>query len=158
MGSDPINFCGNKKVPDETIYVSSRTIELSQSRCHLDSQRGERAKLSEFSWFSASGSSDFRRFFSACALNWIQTYPWQLTYASRREILAIIIVLITPSAGHLHAGATAGLSPSPALWRFLCIRYIRFIGLKYYIQFCSSYCEHLLNTRQNSKARHDSFL
>ena len=39
MGSDPINFSGNKKVPDETIYVSSRTIELSQSRCHLDSQR-----------------------------------------------------------------------------------------------------------------------
>ena len=45
MGSDPINFSGNKKVPDETIYVSSRTIELSQSRCHLDSQWKERYVL-----------------------------------------------------------------------------------------------------------------
>ena len=87
MGSDP----GNKKVPDETVYVSSRTIECTyQSRCHLDSQGVERSTLRNRG-FSASGSSGFRHFFSACALNWIPAYPWQLTYASRREILEYLI-------------------------------------------------------------------
>ena len=69
-----------------------------------------------------------------------------------------LLSLTTPSAVHLHTGDTTRLSASPALCAFLSIRYLRFNGLKYHIQFFSSYCTHSSNTRQNREIRHASFL
>lgn len=93
-----------------------------------------------------------------CALSWIPAYPWQLTCALRREILTILIVLITPSAVHLHAGVTVGLPPSPTLCMFLCIRYLRFNGLKCCMLLRLSYCEYFNSTSRNREICHTIFL
>ena len=107
---------------------------------------------------SRNSHSLLRVFCPSCALFWIPAYPWQLTYALRREILTIFVVLVTPSAVHLHIGATVGLSASPALCEFLDTRYFRFIGLKCCMLLCLSYSAPFENTSRNSIGRHAIFL
>lgn len=65
---------------------------------------------------------------------------------------------LTPSAVHLHIGATVGLSASPALCEFLDTRYFRFIGLKCCMLLCLSYSAPFENTSRNSIGRHAIFL